>query len=289
VLVVVGDNDTFPLWYAQQVEGIRKDVVVICTSLANTDWYARQIVRRPLYEYDAANGPAIYRNRSWPKPAHGPLNRTVAQADSIPQIILLQQPSEFVKGDLHLVLDPRQTEIPGYLQRSDLLILMMLQDSWPQRPFYFSRSSGPLVQQLGLANRVIQQGLASKVFVPTQVATRDTVYLPELRAWFDVTRTRALWDSVYQAPESLIRRGDWIDESSLSIPYMYLATGATLAQVLSDRGDVPGATQVFDTTRKVAEAVGIQTTAQPATSRGPSIPPPAAADSRASRELPIRK
>jgi hypothetical protein len=249
VLVTNGDNDSFPLWYAQQVEGVRRDVTVALVPYLQTDDYVRRLALTPPAPYDEAAGPAAYRGRAGRRPA-GPLVRlTRDELAALPGYAVLDRPQRF----RHAGID---AEVPaGVLTRDQLVVLHVIRDSFPERPVYFS--TGGYANALGLGPYLRTQGLAQRLDSAPALASADLVALPGGGA-LDVPRTRALWDSVYRAPRALVREGRWADRASVGIPLAYAVTGQRLALALAARGDSAGAARVMREVGAVARAAGFE-------------------------------
>jgi len=69
-----------------------------------------------------------------------------------------------------------------------------------------------------------------------------------------VARSERLWNDVFGGQQSVVREGQWIDRPSVSMPSLYIFTGAELADALRAQGRMGEANGVFATVKQVAHA-----------------------------------
>ena len=273
VIVTAGDNDTFPLWYAQEVDGVRRDVTVLVTSLGNLGWYLRQMNERPLATFDASTAPALYRDRSWPKPTTPWLaNYYRAATDTLPEYTPVEHPVAGRLGPLDVSIDPAQLPIPGYLSRVDLAILEIVKQQVGRRPIYFSGTTSTYGEQLGLGPYLVTEGMLRRL-TTAPVTPNDSIRVSQVqRRLVNVPRTTRLAFEVYHGASAARQRPKgWVDRASENSLLPYILTYDTLAELLHD-SDPAGASQALQLARATLANTDYPFDLTPPTATQPTAP-----------------
>ena len=139
VILTSGDNDTFPLWYNHEVEGVRTDTRDCNLEYLQTDWYIDQM-KRPAY-----NSPALPISMSHDDYKEGRLEYVPVNTDSL------------IIGHTIISLKGKQG-----LYKNELMVLEMLSQANWQRPIYTSVNSGPSNLPF-LRDHLVLEGLAYRV------------------------------------------------------------------------------------------------------------------------------